>query len=158
MDNRGLYGKFNVSRVDGSSEPGGKHHGCQYFVLDVTHDRHSSIALLAYADSCSAQHPELAKDLRKLVEDKYRGDSMCIQADYTDIGEHLGLYVTPPEIPPHCQHGETIDVQDSEGHTVATIRHHYDPGDPGGREAPPMQGYSYWAFEPLPNPLREAQK
>lgn len=62
---RGLYDKFTVRRKDGSSEPGGKHHGCEYFVLDLTHDKHASAALLAYADSCAAEYPLLAADLRE---------------------------------------------------------------------------------------------
>lgn len=60
----GLYNKFNVTRTDGSSEPGGKHERCEYFVLDVTHDKHSHAALLAYADSCESEFPLLARDLR----------------------------------------------------------------------------------------------
>lgn len=61
---RGLYNKFEVRRVDGSSGLGGKHHGCEYFVLDVTHDPHAAAALAAYADSCEAEYPLLAADLR----------------------------------------------------------------------------------------------
>lgn len=61
---RGLYNKFEVRRVDGSSEPGGKHHGCDYFVLDLTHDPHAAAAIAAYADSCEAEYPLLAADLR----------------------------------------------------------------------------------------------
>lgn len=64
---RGLYNKFEVRRVDGSSEPGGKHHGCEYFVLDLTHDKHAPAALLAYANSCAAEYPLLAADLREKV-------------------------------------------------------------------------------------------
>lgn len=63
---RGLYEKFNVSRTDGTSVPGGKHAGCRYFVLDVTHDPSAKPALLAYADSCEADYPLLAEDLRRL--------------------------------------------------------------------------------------------
>lgn len=37
--NKGLYGKFAVQRMDGSDQPGGKHHGCEYFVLDLSHDK-----------------------------------------------------------------------------------------------------------------------
>ena len=61
---RGLYRKYEVRRTDGSSEPGGKHEGCIYFVLDLDHDPHALPALEAYADSCEADYPELAKDLR----------------------------------------------------------------------------------------------
>jgi len=68
---QGLYAKFNVTRMDGSDAPGGKHHGCQYFVLDVTHDHHALSALLAYADSCEMDgFGMLADDLRRLVKEK----------------------------------------------------------------------------------------
>lgn len=60
---QGLYRKFDVRRVDGSSEPGGKHHDCEYFVLDMTHDQHARVALRAYADACASTHPELSADL-----------------------------------------------------------------------------------------------
>ncbi|CAK0155369.1 gp43 [Burkholderia pseudomallei] len=60
---QGLYRKFDVRRVDGSSEPGGKHHDCEYFVLDMTHDQHARAALRAYADACASTHPELSADL-----------------------------------------------------------------------------------------------
>lgn len=61
---QGLYGKFRIDRTDGSSAPGGKHHGCDYFVLDVTHDKHAQAALAAYADAAEATHPQLAADMR----------------------------------------------------------------------------------------------
>ncbi|ARL57151.1 hypothetical protein [Burkholderia pseudomallei] len=60
---QGLYRKFDVRRVDGSSEPGGKHHDCEYFVLDMMHDQHARAALRAYADACASTHPELSADL-----------------------------------------------------------------------------------------------
>jgi len=60
----GLYAKFNVTRTDGKSAPGEKHDGCEYFVLDVTHDKHAHAALKAYADSCEAEYPLLARDVR----------------------------------------------------------------------------------------------
>lgn len=61
---RGLFGKFFVSRVDGSGGIGRKHDGCDYFVLDLTHDRHAGPAIAAYADACEAEYPHLARDLR----------------------------------------------------------------------------------------------
>jgi len=62
--NRGLYEKFqNIERTDGRSEPGEKHHGCEYFVLDLHHDRHALPAIQAYADSCAAEYPKLAVDI-----------------------------------------------------------------------------------------------
>ena len=65
---RGLYGKFQVQRTDGRSDPGEKHHGCQYFVLDVTHDPHARPALWAYLQSAEAAgFDALAEDLRHLL-------------------------------------------------------------------------------------------
>jgi hypothetical protein len=60
----GVYRKFKVTRMDGSSASGGKHHGCEYFVLDVDHDPHAKAALIAYANACEATHPTLALDMR----------------------------------------------------------------------------------------------
>lgn len=63
-EEQGLFHKFDVRRVDGSDAPGGKHHGCRYFVLDVDHDPHAVDALIAYANACEKTHPALATDLR----------------------------------------------------------------------------------------------
>lgn len=60
----GLYEKFKVERTDGQSEPGEKHHGCEYFVLDLDHDPHAIPALKAYAESCLDDYPQLAHDLK----------------------------------------------------------------------------------------------
>lgn len=60
---QGLYQKFNVSRTDGSSGHGGKHEGCDYFVLDLSHDPHAYKALKAYIESCRREFPALADDL-----------------------------------------------------------------------------------------------
>lgn len=61
--NRGLYHKFNVERTDGSSAPGGKHHECDYFLLDLSHDKYAVPALRAYAEHCEHEYPQLAIDL-----------------------------------------------------------------------------------------------
>jgi hypothetical protein len=71
--NRGLYGKFNVSRTDGKSEPGEEHYGCEYFVLDLWCDPHAIPALQAYAESCEHEYPLLARDLRAKSRDRARG-------------------------------------------------------------------------------------
>lgn len=66
MDNqktKGLYVKFNVSRMDGRDKPGGDRNGAEYFVLDLTHDKHARAALLAYAASCRYEYPALSRDL-----------------------------------------------------------------------------------------------
>ena len=63
---RGLYGKFNIERTDGRSAPGEKHDGCEYFVLDLTHDPHALVALRAYEQSCKRDFPALAYDLASI--------------------------------------------------------------------------------------------
>jgi hypothetical protein len=61
---RGLYGKFEIRRTDGQSEAGGKHEGCDYFVLDLEHDPHAIPALLAYAKSAEKDgYRKLAADI-----------------------------------------------------------------------------------------------
>lgn len=62
---KGLYDKFRVERTDGANQPGRKHHGCQYFPLDLTHDPHAVPAILAYALSCETENPILAGELRQ---------------------------------------------------------------------------------------------
>lgn len=62
---RGLYRKYTVERADGSSKPGRKHAECEYFVIDLTHDKYASAAMYAYADACELEYPTLAKDLRR---------------------------------------------------------------------------------------------
>lgn len=64
---RGMFHKFNVSRTDGSSDIGGKHEGCSYFVLDLTHDPYAIPAIKAYADICDSDYPLLARDLRAAI-------------------------------------------------------------------------------------------
>lgn len=63
-EQQGLFRKFDVRRVDGTDKPGGKHHGCTYFVLDIDHDPCARPALAAYAAACEATHPALSAALR----------------------------------------------------------------------------------------------
>lgn len=65
--NRGLYQKYRIERTDGSSDPGGKHERCKYFVLDLVHDKHAIAALEAYANSCVSEFPALYDDLNDLL-------------------------------------------------------------------------------------------
>ena len=66
---RGLYEKFTVRRTDGSDEPGLKHDGCDYFVLDLVHDPLALAALAAYADAAEADgYGLLAADLRAMAD------------------------------------------------------------------------------------------
>ena len=64
----GIYHKFWVSRTDGTSTEGEKHHGCEYFVLDWKHDKFAPVAARAYAAACREEYPELAADLERLAE------------------------------------------------------------------------------------------
>lgn len=65
---RGLYGKFLVHRVDGTDQPGGKHYGCDYFVLDLTHDEYAPAALAAYMVACGREYSLLAADLQRKLQ------------------------------------------------------------------------------------------
>lgn len=65
---RGLYEKFIVQRTDGRSEPGEKHDGCSYFVLDLDHDRFAVPALKAYAEACRKDFPDLARDIDRTLD------------------------------------------------------------------------------------------
>lgn len=76
-NSRGIYNKFDVRRTDGSSEHGGKHHDCEYFVLDITHDPFAIPALSAYADSCEHDYPHLAHDLRKITRPAQHGQDVA---------------------------------------------------------------------------------
>lgn len=62
-EQQGLFRKFEVRRVDGSDQPGGKHYGCRYYVLDLDHDKHAPAAMRAYAAACKDTHPDLAADI-----------------------------------------------------------------------------------------------
>lgn len=64
---RGLYRKFKVTRTDGSSRKGQKHYGCQYFVLDLTHDKFAKAALASYAQACQFEYPVLSQELFEFV-------------------------------------------------------------------------------------------
>ena len=63
---RGLYEKYYVER---RHDDAGKHKDCQFFVLDLDHDKHAIPALKAYAESCRAEYPALARDLGALIND-----------------------------------------------------------------------------------------
>lgn len=79
MQDQGLYNKFNVTRTDGRDAAGEKHDGCEYFVLDNSHDRHALPALIAYADSCQTDFPLLAAELRLKAMSALTADSVFIQ-------------------------------------------------------------------------------
>ena len=119
-EQQGVFRKFNVQRTDGSDQPGGKHHGCEYFVLDVAHDQHAKPALEAYAVACATTHPQLSADMRERYGLQAQaaaepvnawqifgmdGEPMFIQQDeasakrYEDAGhtvKRLSYFTTPP--------------------------------------------------------------
>lgn len=74
----GLYGKFNITRVDGLDAVGERHHGDKYFVLNTTTDPHSIPAIAAYAESCAATYPELARDLKSMISEHMQKSSEYI--------------------------------------------------------------------------------
>lgn len=64
---KGLYGKFHVQRTDGKSYSGEKHYNCNYFVLDLDHDKFAPAAIEAYMNACRGEYPLLAADLNKYL-------------------------------------------------------------------------------------------
>lgn len=64
----GLFNKFNVARTDGNDAPGKKHHQCEYFVLDLTHDPFAWDAIRAYAFACKRFYPALSADLLRKAD------------------------------------------------------------------------------------------
>ena len=62
-EQQGMFSKFHVERVDGSSAKGGKHHGCRYWVLDLDHDKHAPAAMRGYAEDCKETHPVLSAEI-----------------------------------------------------------------------------------------------
>ena len=61
---KGLYGKYYVERINDKK---GKHKNCQYFVLDLVHDKYAYPALIAYREACKEEYPQLADDLFKII-------------------------------------------------------------------------------------------
>ena len=110
-EQQGLFRKFDVRRVDGSDQLGGKHHGCRYYVLDVDHDPYAAAALGAYADACKESHPELARDLREkwgaadtidnlraqLAEARRNAERWDRAAHCVRLDQFGGFVVTPDE-------------------------------------------------------------
>ena len=57
----GLYRKYDVRRL---KDADGKHANCEYYVLDLVHDKFSAAALEAYSTACKDEFPQLAYDLQ----------------------------------------------------------------------------------------------
>lgn len=60
----GLYNQYFVEKMD---DPTNKHRKCQYYVLDINHDKFAGAALRAYANACESEYPNLALDIRNLI-------------------------------------------------------------------------------------------
>ena len=88
---RGIYEKFTIKRTDGRHRKGEKHHGCRYFVLDLTHDEHAAVALLAYASSCADDFPVLAVDLYVEVAriEKLKEERAAIEAEHDTLAKEI---------------------------------------------------------------------
>jgi hypothetical protein len=91
---RGLYRKFEVKRTDGSSEPGGKHDDCAYFVLDLEHDEFALAALKAYARAAKKQYPALAKDIADIIKAQADKDAARCHCREVGCAHSLGQAMT----------------------------------------------------------------
>lgn len=85
QQDRGLFAKFHVTRVDQQDHPGGKHEHDQHFVLELTQDCHSIPAIIAYADSCESAYPLLAVDLRAKADDYYQANNEFVTVPETTL-------------------------------------------------------------------------
>lgn len=63
---RPFYEKYQVKRIGGTP---GKHDGCLFFVLDLSHDPYSIPALRAYATVCRPEFGPLARDLDRIISE-----------------------------------------------------------------------------------------
>lgn len=88
-EQQGLFRKFVVCRTDGSDAPGGKHDGCDYFVLDVTHDKHAKAALAAYATAVEQSHPQLAEDMRDRYELAAPSQAEAVQCSVNSVSSRM---------------------------------------------------------------------
>lgn len=82
---QGLFQKFNVSRTDGGDQPGEKHHGAEYFVLDLSDDPFAIPAVVAYAAACRADYPALAADLERKAAEKAMAASEIVTVPETTL-------------------------------------------------------------------------
>lgn len=116
---KGLYDKFKVERTDGRSAPDEKHHGCEYFVLDLTHDPYAASALAAYANACRREYRQLARDLdHKVFELQDRqafGPSMAekkrreLGLTCRELGERAGMRPSQISEFEHGRHVLTLE-------------------------------------------------
>lgn len=68
-----IYSKYTITKVDGSET----NPNAEYFVLRLDTDRHAQAAVLEYARSVASENPELAEDIRQLInwiEEKHHNE------------------------------------------------------------------------------------
>ena len=60
--------KLTLTRENGEAiEPSEKHAQCETFVLDLVHDRYARYALEHYVQYVEREYPQLAQDLRRVL-------------------------------------------------------------------------------------------
>ncbi len=64
MDDQSIYHKFNVRRTDGKDDPGQKHDGCDYLIVDLNHDEQALAILDFAAYRYASTRPTYAESLR----------------------------------------------------------------------------------------------
>lgn len=64
---RGLYEKFFVQRNDGRSGVGERHEHCEYFVIDLHHDKHAALAASRLREIVREGIPEARRRFRLCV-------------------------------------------------------------------------------------------
>lgn len=65
---KGWIRKYIVRRSDDTDQPGGKHDGCDLFVMDLTHDPLAIIPMLEYAYNANiAGYKPLAREIVQKV-------------------------------------------------------------------------------------------
>ena len=64
MDKKGLYGKYEIKKTDGTPvDP-----EAVYCTLRLDTDPHARAAIRAYIESCRDEEPDLARDLEKVLQ------------------------------------------------------------------------------------------
>lgn len=72
MSHEPLHQKYVVTRLHDET---GKHDLCEFFVLDLGHDKHAQVALRAYAESVNAEDPGFAAELIGLADNCHHTDA-----------------------------------------------------------------------------------
>lgn len=86
----GFFPKFTVKRTDNEDAPGGKHELDEYFVLNLTKDKHAIAAIGAYALSCKETRSALSADLLGKVQQHYEAKNEFVIVPETTLpGGHI---------------------------------------------------------------------